>query len=87
MAIGHTRGGAQSKVKGPVLTCPSFLPFSALTDCLWTLAGSPEFCLLAAGSCLWLAGCFQPACCPHPLAAQRPRWGLRPLFSSCGESW
>lgn len=39
-------------VRGPVLTCPSFLPFSALTACLWTLAGSPDFCLLAAGSCL-----------------------------------
>lgn len=28
-----------------------------------------------------MAGCFQPACCPYPPAAQRLRWGLQPLLS------
>lgn len=76
-------------VRAPVLTCPSFLPFSLLTACLWTLAGCPEFCLLAGCWLLpaWLAGCFQPACCPHPLAAEKLRWGLQPLLSTCGQGW
>lgn len=55
-----------------MLTCPSFLPFSALTACLWTLAGSPEFCLAGC----WLlpaAGWLLPAC-------------LLPLPAGCREA-
>jgi hypothetical protein len=71
-------------VRGPVLTCPSFLPFSvrSLPACgLWLDLLNSACWLLAAGSCLRLSSSFQPACCPHPLAAERLTWGLRPLLS------
>lgn len=65
-----------------MLTCPSFLPFSvrSLPACGLWLDLLSSACW-AAGFCLRLSSSFQPVCCPHPLAAQRLRWGLWPLLS------
>lgn len=61
-----TRGEGPWGCGGGGADLSGFLPLSALTACLPHSARSPDFCLLETGSCLRLAGCSQPACCPHP---------------------